>query len=116
MAAVFLGIIAGASAGRFPHPSTANGYAVAAAGSAMRFACTDDALTYVEESGGRAMARMDSGRRPGLGEAFLSVYGITRGMCETGISKNRPETPHGFIGRVANALRKRLRHAPDRLS
>lgn len=55
------------------------------------------------------MALPDSTRRPGLGEAFLSVYGITRGMCESGEARIPREHPHGFLRRMAEALRKRVR-------
>lgn len=55
------------------------------------------------------MEHMDSERRPGLGSTFLSVYGITRGMCETGQSRTVPAAPQRWLARVANALRKRVR-------
>lgn len=51
------------------------------------------------------MRPMDSEQRPGLGEAIFAVYGVTRGMHETGV----PRGPHGAFRRTANALCKRVR-------
>jgi hypothetical protein len=54
------------------------------------------------------MTFIDSGRRPGLGGALLSVYGITRdwriipGIPVSGNSKD-------FLRRAVDAIKKRIR-------
>jgi len=55
------------------------------------------------------MVRFDSGRRPGLGETFLSVYGITRGMSETDAMRNPREASRSILQKLAASLRKRVR-------
>lgn len=53
------------------------------------------------------MRPLDSERRPGLGEAIFAVYGVTRGMHETGVRRS----PRGSFWKAANALCKRVRRA-----
>jgi hypothetical protein len=50
------------------------------------------------------MTDIDSDRRPGLGETIFAVYGITRGMHETGL----PRISHRFLQRAVKALRRRF--------
>jgi len=51
------------------------------------------------------MTFWDSERRAGLGETLFAVYGVTRGIGQPRVSRNR----RGFLQRALNASRKRLR-------
>ena len=52
------------------------------------------------------MTHPDAERRPGLGESFFAVYGVTRGMCEMSVSRSW----RGFLAKAMASSRDRIRN------